>query len=268
MLFTCSFPRNASVEAACCNNGPKPESLSVFTLGQEQASYCAVNDNIDDLLSCLADHSITIDECRVQNVDSSATTTSADHSATSKSAEHSSASPGPRFGTFCALLLGLSMLAGVSADSSNSTTCKSFSPGQQSDWDYKARTTPQSLDGGATDCRGATQQACSFRAEQHPSWKAEWSAPSGVEVLADVQTVIKAVGEKDGKKYAAEVTWPATLDRKGWKVVPRTAVALTGSAAAIRVSGTFGDCDNKQTYEGSIVIPRSDEFWYKINREE
>ncbi|EJT49698.1 hypothetical protein A1Q2_08398 [Trichosporon asahii var. asahii CBS 8904] len=256
MIFTCSFPKNNTVEAECCKYGPKPEQLSSFTLKQDQATYCAV-DKLDYLIGCLADHSITVDECRVDGIN---TATAA------KKSYASASSPPTRLGMLCLTLLGLSLLAGVSAaPASNSTVCKTFKVNSESksDWDVNARTSLSPLYQGAADCRGSSR--CSLKAddEMRPTWKAEWFAPPGVEVHADFKAIVSKANELDHKVYGEAVEFPKVPEHEQWAVPPGAVVNVKGQASATRIPGTFSDCDNEQAYPGSVLLPRADQFWYK-----
>lgn len=254
MIVTCSFLKNTTAEADCCKYGLKPENLSGFALKQDQAKFCAVDNKLDYLVGCLADHAITVDECRVQT----GTT------ANTKQSKSSATAPTPtRLSMLCVALLGLGMLGGVSAaPASNPTTCKTFTA-SESNWDLNARTPLAPLYQGGADCRGTSR--CTFKAqdEMRPSWKAEWSASPGVDVHADLKAIITKASGSDNKTYAEEVKFPDVPEHEDWAVAGGAVVDLKGQALATRIPGTFSDCDNKQTYAGSVLLPRADEFWYK-----
>jgi hypothetical protein len=67
----------------------------------------------------------------------------------------------------------------------------------------------------------------------------------------------------DTQKYGENVSWPEIPNHKVWMFPHTAVVAMEGSAAATRVPGTFSDCDNKNTYQGSALVPRADDFWAK-----
>lgn len=262
MLFTCSFPKNATVESACCGNGPKPSNLSLFTLAPDNTSYCATNDDVDGLTGCLADHGVIYDECHIEGVDVAATTNSTN--------KDSSSAPPPRptrSAWIIAAFIGLTLLTGVTADSP-STECSWFDTNDQQSWDFAARMEPQSLDGGAgyQDCRGSSQP-CSLTETSRPKWTAQWSAPDGVKVTANMSRVIATAEETDRtKQYAESVSWPQLPNHQAWKFPNSAVITIKGVVAATRVTGTFSDCKDKKTYGGSALIPRADDFWLKVEQ--
>lgn len=177
--------------------------------------------------------------------------------------------PPTRLGMLCVALLGLSMLTGVSAaPASNSTTCRTFKANSESgsDWNFNARTSLAPLYEGGADCRESSR--CTFKAqdEKRPFWKAGWSAPPGVDVHADLRAIIAKASGSDNKTYAEEVKFPDVPEHEDWAVAGSAVVDLNGEASATRIPGTFSDCDNKQTYPGSVLLPRADEFWYKVEQ--
>lgn len=262
MLFTCSFPKNATVEAACCANGPKPSNTSLFTFKPDNTSYCATENDLDGLTGCLADHLVVYNECHIEGVDVAATTNATD--------KDSSSAPKPRpsrLGLLVTAFLGLSLSTGVTADSP-STECSWFDTSDEKSWDFAARMEPQSLDSGYyQDCRGS-HQPCVAEEVERPTWNAQWSAPAGVKVTANLTRVLEAARAADSTKRRAEsVHWPELPNHNAWKFPYTAVVRINGVAAATRVTGTFSDCKDKKTYEGSALIPRADDFWLEVQQD-
>lgn len=214
MLFTCSFPKNATVEAACCDKGPKPGNLYLFTIDSNNASYCAVNDDLDYLTHCLADHQVVFDECHIEGVSASTTT--------NQGASSAAPSRPSRLGLLLTAFLGLSLLAGVSAADSD-VVCKKFTPKDKADWDVNARTEGQSITQGYVDCRGG-HEPCIVGSQNEgnppPVFSAVWDSPRGVKVDADLRPLIKSAQEAEAVQrdgHLARDPEPYPMEDPRWR---------------------------------------------------